>query len=577
MRELMLGNKAVARGLYEAGCCVISSYPGTPSTEITEEAAKYPEIYCEWAPNEKVALEVAPGAAVGGRRAACCMKHVGLNVAADPLFTISYQGVESGLVICVADDPGMFSSQNEQDSRHYAIAAKVPMLEPADSQEALDFAKRAFELSEEYHTPILLRMCTRISHSQSIVERGERHEVPKKEYHKDPQRVMMTTNSLKAHYRVEERTKAMTDLAETTDLNRTELGEDRSVGIITSSTTYQYVREVFGEKASVLKLGLSWPMPVQKIRDFAAQVDKVLVIEELEPIIENHCRQIGVEVTGKEVIPMVDELTQGVVARSLGRDPKPTLTLADEIPGRPPVMCAGCPHRGVFYALSKNKCMVYGDIGCYTLGVMPPLNAMDLNICMGASCSGLHGFNLAGGADHEKHSVAVIGDSTFAHSGITGITDIAYNRSNSTVIILDNSITGMTGHQQNPTTGKTLRGDPAGKIDLEALCHAVGFDRVRVVDPNQLKETEKVLKEELAAEEPSVIITRSPCVMLKSVKKAPPLRVVAENCNGCGLCMKIGCPALTLPKSKGVVEIDRTQCVGCRQCMQMCHRDALVV
>ncbi len=577
MRELMLGNKAVARGLYEAGCCVISSYPGTPSTEITEEAAKYPEIYCEWAPNEKVALEVAHGAAVGGRRAACCMKHVGLNVAADPLFTISYQGVESGLVICVADDPGMFSSQNEQDSRHYAIAAKVPMLEPADSQEALDFAKRAFELSEEYHTPILLRMCTRISHSQSIVERGERHEVPKKEYHKDPQRVMMTTNSLKAHYRVEERTKAMTDLAETTDLNRTELGEDRSVGIITSSTTYQYVREVFGEKASVLKLGLSWPMPVQKIRDFAAQVDKVLVIEELEPIIENHCRQIGVEVTGKEVIPMVDELTQGVVARSLGRDPKPTLTLADEIPGRPPVMCAGCPHRGVFYALSKNKCMVYGDIGCYTLGVMPPLNAMDLNICMGASCSGLHGFNLAGGADHEKHSVAVIGDSTFAHSGITGITDIAYNRSNSTVIILDNSITGMTGHQQNPTTGKTLRGDPAGKIDLEALCHAVGFDRVRVVDPNQLKETEKVLKEELAAEEPSVIITRSPCVMLKSVKKAPPLRVVAENCNGCGLCMKIGCPALTLPKSKGVVEIDRTQCVGCRQCMQMCHRDALVV
>ena len=577
MKDLLIGNAAVARGLYEAGCAVISSYPGTPSTEITEEAAKYPEIYCEWAPNEKVALEVAHGAAVGGRRAACCMKHVGLNVAADPLFTISYQGVESGLVICVADDPGMFSSQNEQDSRHYAIAAKVPMLEPADSQEALDFAKRAFELSEEYHTPILLRMCTRISHSQSIVERGERHEVPKKEYHKDPQRVMMTTNSLKAHYRVEERTKAMTDLAETTDLNRTELGEDRSVGIITSSTTYQYVREVFGEKASVLKLGLSWPMPVQKIRDFAAQVDKVLVIEELEPIIENHCRQIGVEVTGKEVIPMVDELTQGVVARSLGRDPKPTLTLADEIPGRPPVMCAGCPHRGVFYALSKNKCMVYGDIGCYTLGVMPPLNAMDLNICMGASCSGLHGFNLAGGADHEKHSVAVIGDSTFAHSGITGITDIAYNRSNSTVIILDNSITGMTGHQQNPTTGKTLRGDPAGKIDLEALCHAVGFDRVRVVDPNQLKETEKVLKEELAAEEPSVIITRSPCVMLKSVKKAPPLRVVAENCNGCGLCMKIGCPALTLPKSKGVVEIDRTQCVGCRQCMQMCHRDALVV
>ena len=577
MRELMLGNKAVARGLYEAGCCVISSYPGTPSTEITEEAAKYPEIYCEWAPNEKVALEVAHGAAVGGRRAACCMKHVGLNVAADPLFTISYQGVDAGLVICVADDPGMFSSQNEQDSRHYAIAAKVPMLEPSDSQEALVFTRRAFELSEQYHTPVLLRMCTRISHSQSIVERGERREVPKKDYVKDPERVMMTTNSLKAHYRVEERTRAMTQLAETTDLNRMELGEDTSVGIITSSTSYQYVREVFGEKASVLKLGLSWPMPVEKIRTFASKVDKVLVIEELEPIIENHCRQIGVTVTGKELIPMVDELTQGVVARSLGRPVKPAPVLQDEIPGRPPVMCAGCPHRGVFSALSKNKCMVYGDIGCYTLGVMPPLNAMDLNICMGASCSGLHGFNLAGGPDHEKHSVAVIGDSTFAHSGITGITDIAYNRSNSTVIILDNSITGMTGHQQNPTTGKTLRGDPAGRIDLEALCHAVGFDRVRVVNPNQLKEMDRVLKEELAAEEPSVIITRSPCVMLKSVKKAPPLTVDEDKCNGCGLCMKIGCPALFLRENKGVVEIDRTQCVGCQQCMQMCHRDALMV
>ena len=575
MKELMLGNKAVARGLYEAGCCVISSYPGTPSTEITEEAAKYPEIYCEWAPNEKVALEVAHGAAVGGKRAACCMKHVGLNVAADPLFTISYQGVEAGLVICVADDPGMFSSQNEQDSRHYAIAAKVPMLEPSDSQEALTFAKEAFRLSEEYHTPVLLRMCTRISNSQSIVERGVRQEVPAREYVKDPLRVMMTTNSLKAHYRVEARTKAMTELAETSPLNRLEMGEDTSLGIITSSTSYQYVREVFGEKACVLKLGLSWPMPVQKIRDFAAQVGQVLVVEELEPIIENHCRQIGVAVTGKEKIPLVDELTQGVVARSLGREAKPTLTLDDPIPGRPPVMCAGCPHRGVFYTLSKNKCMVYGDIGCYTLGVMPPLNAMDLNVCMGASCSGLHGFNLAGGEKHEKHSVAVIGDSTFAHSGITGIADIAYNRSNSTVIILDNSITGMTGHQQNPTTGKTLRGEPAGKIDLEALCRAVGFARVRVVDPNQLKEMDRVLKEELAAEEPSVIITRSPCVMLKDVPKAPPLKVDADKCNGCSLCMRIGCPALSLRDGKA--EIDRTQCIGCQVCMQMCHRNALIV
>ena len=574
MRELMLGNKAVARGLYEAGCCVISSYPGTPSTEITEEAAKYPELYCEWAPNEKVALEAAHGAAVGGKRSACCMKHVGLNVAADPLFTISYQGVEAGLVICVADDPGMFSSQNEQDSRHYAIAAKIPMLEPSDSAEAKEFTKRAFQLSEEYHTPVLVRMCTRISHSQSIVERGERVEVPKKQYVKDPERVMMTTNSLKAHYRVEERTRAMTEYAETTDLNRTELGEDTSVGIITSSTSYQYVREVFGEKASVLKLGLSWPMPVRKIKDFAAKVDKVLVVEELEPIIENHCKQIGVAVTGKDLIPMVDELTQGKIAQCVGQAVKPTLTLEDEIPGRPPVMCAGCPHRGVFYTLSKRKCMVYGDIGCYTLGVMPPLNALDLNVCMGASCSGLHGFNLAGGAEHEKHSVAVIGDSTFAHSGITGITDIAYNRSNSTVIILDNSITGMTGHQQNPTTGRTLRGEPAGQLDIEALCRAVGFRRVTVVDPNNLKEMDRVLQEELNAEEPSVIIARRPCVMLKSVKKHPPLRVELDKCNGCGLCMRIGCPAILKRGDK--VEIDRTQCVGCQVCMQMCHHDALI-
>ena len=469
----------------------------------------------------------------------------------------------------------MFSSQNEQDSRHYAISAKVPMLEPSDSQEALTFAKEAFRLSEEYHTPILLRMCTRISHSQSIVEKGARQEVPKREYVKDPLRVMMTTNSMKAHHRVEERTAAMTELAETTFLNRMEMGEDTSIGIITSSTSYQYVREVFGDKACVLKLGLSWPMPVQKIQDFAAQVDKVLVVEELEPIIENHCRQIGVEVSGKDVLPMIDELTQGVVARCLGRPEKETVTLEDEIPGRPPVMCAGCPHRGVFYTLSKNKCMVYGDIGCYTLGVMPPLNAMDLNVCMGASCSGLHGFNLAGGAAHEKNSVAVIGDSTFIHSGITGITDIAYNRTNSTVLILDNSITGMTGHQQNPTTGKNLRGEPAGKVDLEALCKAVGFRRVRVVNPNHLKEMDQVLKEELAAEEPSVIITRSPCVMLKEVLKAAPLKVDHDKCNGCGLCMRIGCPALSLRDGKA--EIDKTQCIGCQVCMQMCHRDALTV
>ena len=576
MKKLMLGNEAAARGLYEAGCALISSYPGTPSTEITERAAQYDEIYCEWAPNEKVAMEVAFGAALAGKRSACVMKHVGLNVAADPLFTIAYTGVNAGMVICVADDPGMHSSQNEQDSRHYAVSAKIPMLEPADSAEARDFAKRAFELSEEYDTPVFLKLCTRISHSQSIVELGQRVEPARRPYEKDIAKyVMVPGNARPRHPIVEERTRRLTAFAETTDLNREEMGEDTSIGIITSSTSYQYVREVFGDKACVLKLGLSWPMPVQKIQDFAAQVDKVLVVEELEPIIENHCRQIGVEVSGKDVLPMIDELTQGVVARCLGRPEKETVTLEDEIPGRPPVMCAGCPHRGVFYTLSKNKCMVYGDIGCYTLGVMPPLNAMDLNVCMGASCSGLHGFNLAGGAAHEKNSVAVIGDSTFIHSGITGITDIAYNRTNSTVLILDNSITGMTGHQQNPTTGKNLRGEPAGKVDLEALCKAVGFRRVRVVNPNHLKEMDQVLKEELAAEEPSVIITRSPCVMLKEVPKAAPLKVDHDKCNGCGLCMRIGCPALSLRDGKA--EIDKTQCIGCQVCMQMCHRDALTV
>ena len=579
MKELMLGNKAVARGLYEAGCCVISSYPGTPSTEITEEAAKYPEIYCEWAPNEKVALEVAHGAAVGGKRAACCMKHVGLNVAADPLFTISYQGVEAGLVICVADDPGMFSSQNEQDSRHYAIAAKVPMLEPSDSQEALTFAKEAFRLSEEYHTPVLLRMCTRISHSQSIVERGVRQEVPAREYVKDPLRVMMTTNSLKAHYRVEARTKAMTELAETSPLNRLEMGEDTSLGIITSSTSYQYVREVFGEKACVLKLGLSWPMPVQKIRDFAAQVGQVLVVEELEPIIENHCRQIGVAVTGKEKIPLVDELTQGVVARSLGREAKPTLTLDDPIPGRPPVMCAGCPHRGVFYTLSKNKCMVYGDIGCYTLGCAEPLNCMDSVVCMGAGFSA--GMGIAKSFEKEgvtgKVVFGVVGDSTFFHSGMTGAAEIVYNKGRMIPCVLDNRITGMTGHQDNPGTGYTLQGDPTALLSVEKILTALGFAPVLTVDPQDLKAMKAAVDQAVSAldagQQPA-IVTRRPCLLIKRDKfRKGMCHVNADKCRSCRSCLRVGCPAISMENGKAV--IDRTQCVGCTVCAQVCPFDAI--
>ena len=551
---------------------MISSDTGTPSTEITEEAALYEDIYCEWAPNEKVALEAAHGASLGGARSACAMKHVGLNVAADPLFTISYQGVNAGLVICVADDPGMHSSQNEQDSRHYAQAAKVPMLEPADSGEALLFARRAFELSEEYNTPVLLKLCTRVSHSQSVVETGERVNPPERPYKKDPSRVMMTVNSRNAHVRVEQRTRDLREYAENCDLNRVEMG-DTALGIITSSVSYQYAREVFGQEASVLKLGMVHPLPEKLIRDFAAKCQRVVVLEELDPIIENHCRQLGIEVSGKDIFPICGEFSQNLVRSSMGLPVPETMKIEDEIPGRPPVMCAGCPHRGVFYVLHKKNCMVYGDIGCYTLGALAPLHAMDLNVCMGASCSGLHGFNIAQGVQGEERSVGVIGDSTFIHSGITGITDIAYNGTNSTVIILDNSITGMTGHQQNPTTGRNLRGEPAGKVDLEALCRALGYERVRVVDPYDLAEVERILEEELAARAPSIIISRRPCVMLKGTVHGAPLEVNRDKCAGCGACMKIGCPAISLRDGKA--KIDPTLCIGCKVCTQMCRLGAL--
>ena len=573
MKKLMLGNQAVARGMYEAGCEVISSYPGTPSTEITEEAAKYDEIYCEWAPNEKVALEVAFGAALGGKRSACAMKHVGLNVAADPLFSVSYIGVDAGLVICVADDPGMHSSQNEQDSRHYAIAAKVPMLEPADSEEAKEFTKQAFALSEQFHTPVFLKMCMRVCHSQSIVDTAERKAVAELPYVKDQSRVMLPAQAKKAHIKVEQRTKDLIAFAETSPLNRLEEGREHSLGFVTSSTSYQYVKEVYGDKYPVLKIGMIHPLPEQKIRDLAESVDRLIVVEELDPIIETHCRTLGLEVEGKDIFPLVDEFSQAVVARCMGEPEKESVAIADEMPGRPPVMCAGCPHRGLFYTLKKNDCMVYGDIGCYTLGSFAPLNAMDLNVCMGASLSGMHGFNKAKGAEYERKTVGVIGDSTFVHSGMTGLADIVYNGSASTVIILDNSITGMTGHQQNPTTGYTIKGDPAGKIDLEALCKAMGVRRVQVVDPYDLDACDRVLKEELVAEEPSVIITRRPCALLKYVKHEAPLTVDTDKCVGCKACMKIGCPAISVREKKAIV--DATQCVGCGVCEQMCKFDAL--
>lgn len=576
MKKLMLGNEAFARGLFEAGCKLVSSYPGTPSTEITEEAAKYDEMYAEWAPNEKVAMETALGASIAGARAFCGMKHVGLNVAADPLYTASYTGVNGGLVIAVADDQGMHSSQNEQDSRHHAIASKVPMLEPSDSAECRDFVKLAYEISEGFDTPVIVRMSTRVAHSQSIVDTCDRQEQELKEYVKNPQKyVMMPAFAKGRHVFVEERTLNLTEYAETSPLNRIERVENAEYGVITNGAAYQYVKEVLGDRASVLKLGMVNPMPEKLIRDFASEFEKVIVVEELDGIIEAHCRNIGVtNVEGKSIFGCIGEINQSVIAEKLLGEKKESTQLDENIPVRPPVMCAGCPHRGLFYCLKKLGVTVSGDIGCYTLGASAPLNAMDTTICMGASISALHGFNKVRGEESEHKSVAVIGDSTFMHSGMTGLANIAYNASNSTVIILDNSITGMTGHQQNPTTGKNLKGEPAYAVDLEALCKSIGIKRVRVVDPYHLAETENAIKEELAADEASVIISRRPCALLKYVKHNPPFEVKADKCVGCKMCMKLGCPAISIKDGKAV--IDHTQCVGCGICKEQCKPSAIV-
>ncbi len=574
MKKLMLGNEAFARGLYEAGCKIVSSYPGTPSTEITEEIAKYDEVYAEWAPNEKVAMEVALGASIGGARSFCAMKHVGLNVAADPLYTAGYTGVTAGMVIAVADDPGMHSSQNEQDSRHHAIASKTLMIEPSDSAECKEFAKAAYELSEMFDSPVLVRLSTRVSHSQSAVELCDREEKDLVPYEKKAAKyVMMPGNAIKRHPVVEDKLAKAAEYAETSPLNKLEIN-DTAIGVITSGISYQYAKEALGTKASYLKLGWVNPMPTQIIKDFCAKCGKVYVIEELDGIIESHCKNIGVDVCGKEVFGCIGEISQTIVAEKI-LGTKPEFDTFDEaVPVRPPVMCAGCPHRGLFYCLSKIGVTVSGDIGCYTLGATPPLCAMDTTICMGASISGLHGFNKARGAESEKKSVAVIGDSTFMHSGMTGLVNVAYNASNTTVIILDNSITGMTGHQQNPTTGKNLKGDPAYAVDLEALCHALGINSVRVVDPYHMAETEKVIREELEKEEPSVIISRRPCALLKYVKHKPALKVDTDKCVGCKMCLKVGCPAISMKDGKSV--IDHTQCVGCGICTEMCKLGAIV-
>ena len=574
MKKLMIGNAAVAAGLHDGGLGVVSSYPGTPSTEITEFLAKYDDLKSEWAPNEKVACEVAFGASLAGARSACAMKHVGLNVAADPLFTLSYTGVNGGMVICVADDPAMHSSQNEQDSRHYAIASKVPMLEPSDSQEAYDFAKSAFLLSEKFDTPVLLRMCTRIAHSQSVVEVGEAEPAVLKDYEKNPQKfIMMPGNAIKRHPVVEQRTADLAEFANDCIYNKVEMNSSE-IGIITSGCSYLYVKEVLGDSASILKIGMPNPLPEKLIKDFASKVKKLYIIEELDPVIESQVKAMGIDCVGKELFSILGEFSQSTIAKAFGKEDKYCVSADSVIPPRPPMMCAGCPHRGMFYTLSKNKITVMGDIGCYTLGAVAPLNALDSTLCMGASVSGLHGFNAARGEEAEMKSVAVIGDSTFMHSGMTGLVNVAYNATNSTVIILDNSITGMTGHQQNPTTGFNIKGDPAAKVDLEALCKALGINRVRVVDPYDLKACELAVKEELAAKEPSVIISRRPCVLLKSVKHEAPLKVEADKCKSCKRCMGLGCPAISLKDGKA--KIDNTLCVGCGVCKQLCAFDAIV-
>lgn len=569
MKKLMLGNEAVARGAYEAGCTVASAYPGTPSTEITETIAKqYDEIYSEWAPNEKVATEVAIGASFGGARAICAMKHVGLNVAADPLFTVSYTGVNGGLVIMVADDPGMHSSQNEQDSRNYAKAAKVPMLEPSNSQECKDFVKNAFSISEKFDTPVIVRLSTRVAHSQSVVELLEKEDYKLKDYIKDAGKyVMMPAMAKKRHVVVEKRMEDLREFSNSCEFNRVEMNST-DIGVITSGIAYQYVKEAMPD-ASVLKIGMVYPIPEKLITEFASKVKTLYVVEELDPFFEEQIKKMGIKVIGKEKIPLIGELSSQIVAeRLLGKKVEDIDTSSQNAPVRPPVMCPGCPHRGMFYVLKKLKLRVSGDIGCYTLGALAPNESIDTCVCMGASIGVAHGMEKARGAEFRKKTVAILGDSTFIHSGITGLIDVVYNKGNSTVIILDNSITGMTGHQQNPTTGKTIKGEPTKQVDLELLCKAVGIDRVTIVDPYDIEEFEKVVKTETEIDEPSVIISQRPCALLKYVKYEGPQKINQDKCKKCKMCMKIGCPAIV---DKGDhMEIDTALCVGCKLCTKVC-------
>ena len=566
MKKLMLTNEAVARGAWEAGVKVVSSYPGTPSTEITEFCAGYPEMYVEWAPNEKVSAEVAIGAAAAGARSMCCMKHVGVNVAADPLFTAAYTGVNGGMVLVVADDPAMHSSQNEQDSRFYARSAHVPMLEPADSAEAKEYLKRAFDLSEEYDTPVMLRLTTRSAHSQSYVELADRVEREPKPFVKDIKKwVMMPAAARGRHLVVEKRERELKD-KELPEFYKIERRSDKT-GIVTLGAVYQYVKEA--TDASVFKVGLVYPLPVEAIRRFAETVDELIVCEELEPFIENQLKAAGIECRGKDIFGLQGEFSPAFIREKLYgiKAPAPV----SDVPGRPPVMCAGCPHRGVFYVLNKLKLNVCGDIGCYTLGANPPLSAVDICVCMGASVGMAHGFDKAD-SPLKRKTVAVIGDSTFIHSGITNIINAVYNKGTSTTIILDNSITGMTGHQDNPSTGKRITGEATAKLDLEKLCEAIGVQSVRVVDAYDLEAVEKVVKEETAREAVSVIIARRPCALL--TKSYPPAYSIdPDKCVKCRVCLRIGCPAIEFIGGK--VRINKELCVGCGVCKGLCRFGAI--
>ncbi|MCR5307743.1 MAG: indolepyruvate ferredoxin oxidoreductase subunit alpha [bacterium] len=574
MKKLLLGNEAIARGAYEAGVTVCASYPGTPSTEITENIIKYDEIYAEWAPNEKVASEVAIGASMAGARAMSCMKHVGMNVMADPLFTVSYIGVNGGLVFCVADDPGMHSSQNEQDSRHYAKASKVLMVEPSDSAECKEFMKEAFNLSEKFDTPVIVRLSTRVSHSQGLVELNDRINYELKPFEKNiAKNVMMPANAIKRHVVVEDRYNKMVEYAEATTLNKVEDNKSK-IGVITNGISYVYAKEALGDKVNYLKLGMVYPLPIELIKNFAKGLDKLYVIEELDPFIEEHCKINGIKVIGKEVFTMLGEYTPSMIRKAvLNIDPVECPTLDEVIPVRPPVMCAGCPHRGTFYVLKKLGLVVSGDIGCYTLGAVKPLEAVDSTICMGASVSAALGMAKARGAEFNKKLVSVIGDSTFIHSGITGLIDMVYNKGANTVIILDNSITGMTGHQDNPTTGKTIRGEDTKQVDLIKLGQAIGIEHIVVADPFDVKNFEKVVKEEVNRDDVSLIIAQRPCALLKKVKYSGHC-VVTDACKKCKQCMKLGCPAISV-KNDSIV-IDQSQCNGCGLCTNVCPFKAIV-